>query len=312
MGFCDVSDADTTDANVRSRGARMSFIRRWLGQPLIQFVLIGAAIFGLWKLQSGGEPANPSEIRIGAPELQWLHDTWAGQFGRPPTATEMQSAIDGYIDEEMRYREGLALGLDRDDSIIRRRLAQKYDFLLGTRASGLTPTEAELRAHHAGHPDRFSEPALSAFCQVYFGDGAQGLGTAEQALGALPPAGRRDPEALTRSLGELPYPRCSASASREDVLRDFGQFFAETLDRLPADDWQGPVESGYGFHLVFVKSRAPAKPLAFEAARASVEADWRAEKEREFRAQDDGALRERYRVNVDEDAVKKILAGDKP
>lgn len=287
-------------------------VERLLRQPLVQFVLIGAVIFGIWKVQAGDAPSSPTEIHVGASDLRWLHDTWIGQFGHAPSAAEMQSAVRGYVDEEMRYREGLALGLDRDDTIVRRRLAQKYDFLLGAQAANLTATEAQLREVYDKHPERYAQPPLTTFCQVYFGPGPEGLRRAKAALSALTPTARGDSRSVTGGDSELPYPRCYDRAAPQDILRDFGPFFSKVVTGLPPGLWQGPVESGYGFHLVRAQARTSGARLDFDAARPTVDADWRKAVALEARVREDKALRDRYRVTVDQAALKRVLASDRP
>ena len=281
-----------------------------LGQPLVQFVLIGALIFGIYRLSSGPEVTAPMEIHVGTTELRWLHDTWQGQFGRPPGAAEMRAAVKAYVDEEMRYREGLALGLDRDDTIVRRRLAQKYDFMLGAEALEGAPTEGHLRTYFDRERQRYMAPALTSFCQVYFGAVRGGLERAGGAVAALSPSALRNPGSVFKGSDQLPYPRCYDKAPPADVRRDFGDFFTKALSRLPLGTWQGPVESGYGFHAVLVGARTPGRRLNFSEARSSVETDWGKWSTEQARLRGDRALHERYRVTIDERALR-ALAGEK-
>ena len=284
-----------------------NFLARLLRQPLVQFVLIGAVIFGLYNLKDGDKPTSPTDIRVSSTELRWLHDTWIAQFGHAPNAIEMRSAVTGFVDEEMRYREGLALGLDRDDTIVRRRLAQKYDFLLGTQAADMVPTETQLRAFQAAHPANYIAPPLTSFCQAYFGSGGAGLASAKAVLEHLAPQRRLDPKAVTGGDIELPYPRCYASASAQDVAHDFGDFFGAAVAKLPVGPWQGPVESGYGFHLAIITARTPGAAQTFEAARPAIEADWRRATAAEARVRQDRDLRRRYHVTIDEAALRRIV-----
>lgn len=270
-------------------------------------MLIGALIFGAWKVANPEAEASPTEIRVGQAELQWLHDTWIGQFGHAPDATEMASAVRGYVDEEMRYREGLALGLDADDTIVRRRLAQKYEFMLGAQAADMIPTEAQLGDYLAKHADRYRLPAKTSFCQVYFGDKAQGLAAARAALAALPPAAAADPQARLAGQDGLPFDRCYAAALPVDVARDFGLHFAQVIDqRLPAGAWQGPVESGFGYHLVMVGRREPGAAATVATARPRLEADWRTEAMAAAKAREEADLRRRYTVVVDKAAMARL------
>ncbi|WP_411288582.1 peptidyl-prolyl cis-trans isomerase [Phenylobacterium sp.] len=286
--------------------------RAWslLKQPLVQFVLIGVLIYGGWKLKNPHAEAVPTEIRVGAAELRWLHDTWIGQFGHAPDATEMRSAIRGYIDEEVRYREGLALGLDRDDTIVRRRLAQKYDFMLGAQAADMIATDRQLTDQLARHPERYREPTQTAFCQVYLGDQAAGLVAAQSALAKLSPGELADPNARIQTRQELPFERCYKASKPADLARDFGPNFATVVDgRLPVGRWQGPVESGYGYHLVLVTARTPGAPATLASARPRIDADWRAEAMTGARKRQDEDLRRRYSVTVDDAAMKRLLQG---
>lgn len=280
-----------------------------LRQPLVQFALIGALIFGAWKIANPEAEAAPTEIRVGASELKWLHDTWVGQFGHPPDATEMAAAVRGYVDEEMRYREGLALGLDADDTIVRRRLAQKYEFMLGAQAGDMIPTEMQLSDFLAKNAERYRLPAKTSFCQVYFGDRAAGMAAAKAALAGLGGAAG-DPNARLSGREGLPFPRCYGAVLPREVARDFGDHFATVVDaRLSVGAWQGPVESGYGFHLVLVTRREPGDGATVAAVRPQLEADWRAQAMAAAKARQEADLRRRYKVTVDEAAMKRLVAG---
>ena len=283
-------------------------LRRLLREPLVHFLVIGLLVFGAWKLRHWDEPSNPTEIRVGATELRWLHDTWLGQFGHAPDPTEMQTAIRGYVDEEMRYREGLALGLDRDDTIVRRRLAQKYDFTLGSQTASVNPTGGQLRDYFARKGARYPAPVLSSFRQVYLGASHEALQEAGRRLAALQPARRTDSQAPLGPGDDLPFPRCRTRAAPTDLARDYGPSFAEVVSgRLPAGAWQGPVQSGYGYHLVLVTARTKGGQMTLDAARPLVEADWRREQIEQARAREDRNLRRRYQVTVDRAALAALL-----
>jgi peptidyl-prolyl cis-trans isomerase C len=286
-------------------------MRRLSGQPLVQFLVIGAAIFGFYTVVARPDTA-PTEIRVGATELRWLQNVWQGQFGRRPSIDEMRAAVKVYEDEEMRYREAQALGLDRDDTIVRRRMAQKYDFLMGSQATEAAPTETELRALFAKTPARYTAPPTFRFCQVYFGEGASGLKAAGAAVARLPAAAAGDEAAIAAGNRPIPFPRCYDGASRADVLRDFGTAFADVLGRLPVGTWQGPVESGYGFHAVLLATRTPGRPLSFAEAARALDADWRVQATRAARERQDRELRRRYTISVDEKALRALVAGTAP
>jgi hypothetical protein len=289
----------------RAGHAALKFLKGVLRQPLGQFLLAGSLICVVFALVARPEPAQTT-IQVGAAELKWLYEVWQGQFGRAPTYDELRAAVKVYEDEEMRYREALALGLDRDDTIVRRRMAQKYDFLMGAQGTEAHPTETQLRTLFDAQADRYRAPALLQFCQVYFGLGPQGLLAARAAVAGLPPAVAKNRDAVKSANRELPYPRCFEGVSQEDVRRQFGTAFADVLSRLPLGSWQGPVESGYGFHAVLLLSRQPGRPLSFTEAVRAVDADWRAEATRQARAGLERDLRKRYRMVVDEAALRAL------
>lgn len=284
-------------------------VRRLLGtiwrQPLLHFVVLGAAIFGLYALTTGGREPTAAEIRMDAGQVRWLADTWRTQFGRPPTAAELRTAVARQADEEMRYREALSLGLDRDDTIVRRRLAQKYDFLLGDRSRA--PRPGELESFFAAHRDRYVDVERVSFCQAWFGGepGGEGMDRAARVLARLTPAQRRSEETPLGVEG-LPVEPCVEAAEGERVARDYGRFFAGALPRLPRGEWAGPVQSGYGFHLVRVTGVGAGRRLDFAVARDRVEADWREAATEQDRRRDDRALRARYRVQIDDAAVARF------
>lgn len=294
-----------TLTRVRGVPTIRDLMSRLVAQPLVQFLLIGTVIYGFYGLVARPETA-PNSIHVGATELGWLRNVWQGQFGRPPSAKELRAAVKVYEDEEMRYREAQALGLDRDDTIVRRRMAQKFDFLMGSQANDSPPTEAELRAFFDKTPGNYTAPSAFGFCQVYFGEGANGLNAAKAAVVDLSPAAISDPASIRGANIQIPFPRCYKDAARADTLRNFGTAFADVLGKLPIGAWQAPVESGYGFHAVLLTGRTPGRKLSFVEARRTVEADWRAQATKAARDRQDRELRSRYKITIDEKALQAL------
>lgn len=275
----------------------------------MQFLLIGTAIYGLYGLVA--RPENPpNSIQVGATELGWLRNVWQGQFGRPPSAEELRAAVKVYVDEEMRYREAQQLGLDRDDTIVRRRMAQKFDFLMGSQANDSEPKEAELSAIYNKTPGDYTAPPVFEFCQVYFGEGAIGLKAAKTAVANLLPSAIGDAASIPDGNIQIPFSRCYKDAARADVIRNFGTAFADVLGKLPIGAWQGPVESGYGFHAVLLTTSTPGRQLSFAEAKREVEADWRTQATKAARERQDRELRSRYKITIDEKALRALSGGD--
>jgi hypothetical protein len=283
-------------------------IRRICGsavrEPLLHFLLAGAALFGAyaWMNRSAdlAAPAAEQQIRIGTDEVAWLAATWAAQQGRPPTQQEIRELVTDYVNEQLLARAAVALGLDDNDVIVRRRLAQKMRFLLEDTWTDAHPSETELRAFYRDHPETFaSDPSIS-FEHLYY--------NAEHRPRALEDA----TDALKMLRADLPLParlqgdRLLVEGQFRDqteqaVSAAFGPAFAREVFRLAPAAWSGPVQSGYGIHLVRVSKLTEAQPRAFENVRAAVAEAWRGEQERAAKARYLAELRTKYGVVIEGD-----------
>ncbi|WP_293459388.1 peptidylprolyl isomerase [Phenylobacterium sp.] len=270
----------------------MHGLRRALAEPLVQFLLIGAVLFvGLSAVRAAQKPV----VRIEAQDLNQLATYWEAQMQRPPNKVELAGIIRDRIDEELLAREALRLGLDKDDMIIRRRLAQKMSFATEDLAAAEEPTEAQLRAYFTQHADRYAAAAHVSFRQVFF-SGDRPHGQAEQAARqALGMSGetKRDP-----SGDPFFFPLAYDGIATRDLERDYGQAFVQALERAPVGEWSGPVMSPYGWHLIEVTSRTPAPPTSFESVRDHVREAWIDERRTQANAEFMQSLRKRYKVIV--------------
>ena len=262
----------------------------WWQQPLLHFVLIGALIFAVdaWRTTDTSAPSN--EVHVSALQVERLASLWEQRRGLPPTEDELAIAIQDFVREEIYYREALKLGLDRNDAVIRRRLQQKLEFsLMGDIPE---PTDEQLEAHYLAHADRYSRGPIFHFEQLYLGEAGQ---MDEPALAAA--IGSVDDEPLAGR--PINLPRAMSRVEPADIRRIFGQSFAAAIEGLPADGWQGPVESGFGLHLVRVLDRQPAAALPFSQVRLKVAGDWRAIRRQEAQAAVYNQLRAGYDVVIE-------------
>jgi hypothetical protein len=266
----------------------MRLLRSVVREPLVHFLVLGALVFIVHR---GGETSSAAEgtvvISVTQSQLDRLAEQFEAAWRRAPSEAELAALIEDWLREEVYYREALALGLDRDDAVIRRRLRQKMEFLSEGAAASVVPDEVALAAHHAAHPERFADPPRITFRQVALPDASE----AEAARVAL--SGGADPRAVGRG-GLLPDVMEAAGEAAVDGA--FGPGFFAQIAALPEGGWEGPVASAYGTHLVEVVELEPARSRPFEAVRAAVEQDWhRANAEAVKDAQYE-ALRQRYRV----------------
>jgi hypothetical protein len=274
---------------------------------LVHFLLIGAAIYGLYGLtRPAVEAVAENRITVTAGEIEWLTGSWQKRWNRAPTPQERAGLIDQYVRETVFYREALAMGLDRDDTIIRRRLAQKLEFLSEDLVATVAPTEAELSAYFTEHMEKYEFPALLTMTHIFVDPDKreeQTLADAD-AIGAelrtLQPPTEGAEDLGDPFMLQHYYPERSES----EIAKLFGAEFARSVFELEPDEWHGPVLSGYGVHWVFVEQRIPAEMPEFAAVRDRVEQDWRDERREKFNAEFYAQLRARYEVVVEDDAAR--------
>ncbi len=290
-------------------------VRRLLREPLLHFLLAGAAVFAAYAWLHPGSMARDASHRIELTQddLRQIAVGWLAQ-GRPaPTPDELRSLVDSRVREELLYREALALGLDQGDTIVKRRLAQKMEFLFEDLSKLREPTNAELEVWFAEHATRFALPARATFRLLYFspdrrGDRARGDAThALERLASEP----GDTPAAAALADPFMFQGYYGDRSFGDVAKSLGPGFAEALFQLAPGAWRGPIESGYGWHLAFVDSLTPSRTPGFEEVAAEVRSAWLAAQREELRERALDDLKARYEIVLPEDlAVAWPVASD--
>jgi peptidyl-prolyl cis-trans isomerase C len=245
-------------------------IARWLREPLVHFLIAGAAIFAFYAWRGDAVDAGDRQIIVREAQVQRLANIWSQTWQRPPNANELDGLIRDYIKEEVYYREAIRLGLDKDDAIVRRRLRAKMEFLSSAETETMVPSDAVLQAWLDRYPARYAADPLISFQSVYVST-ANGEVKAKALLGQL--LDGADPQKLGDPIS---LPRSLTGATREDIDRQFGETFAEKLMALPRGTWAGPVTSGFGLHLIRVDWVTVARVPKLAEVRQRVENDWRA------------------------------------
>jgi len=285
-------------------------VAKFLKDPLVHFVALGAAIFAIFALLETEPGAGDRRIVIPAVEIDGLWGAMSMLYGRAPTEDDIALLIEPRIREEVLYREALALGLDRDDSQVRQRLVEKMTFLSEDLMPAEPPSDAELAAYFQDNQQTFIEPARVDFEQLYFSPSTHGDGitaAAEAALAALTEGA--DPAELGDS---STVPRERVAASAEDLSADLGEDYATSVLALPADRvWHGPISSFFGVHVVRVTARTEARTPALEEVRDQVLSAFTAERRRNANEQAYQALRGRYDIVIEiPDAVREAWQSD--
>jgi hypothetical protein len=270
----------------------MKQLMRLLREPLFHFLIIGSLLFVLYSAISGPAPAPVHEIVVTPERVTQLVAGFEKMMRRPPNNQELRTIIDSFIREEVYYREALALGLERDDTIIRRRLQQKMEFFTDTGADLIQAEEGALEAYYQLNLERFQDPATIALAQVYLGQNAT-QEHVETVLASLQSDSDADPfQWSERTL--LPSQMSLSTASELDGV--FGAGFFDELMQLPIGQWTGTIESGYGLHFVYIRESTPTRVPPLEEVRGAIEREWRAEKSKELREAVYSRLLERYTV----------------
>lgn len=264
-------------------------------EPVVHFLILGAAIFSVWALvgpSETDETTAPHVIEVTPERVETLVDEFERTAGREATAAERDTLVDEWLREEVLVREARALGLDRRDRVVRRRLVQLMEIVLDDALALPTPDEATLRTWVEANPGLYQRPARVSFRHVFIepsrhDDPAAKAGALLEAL---------EGGASWRDLGDAwTRARSLDDRSRSRVQADFGTSFLEIFD-VPAGTWTGPIESSFGLHLVKVTERSDAGSATFEEIRDRARRDWRAEQRRIARRDAVQALLERYEI----------------
>lgn len=263
--------------------------------PLIHFLLIGAALFLLFEL-TGDRGAAPSETRIvvGPGRIEQLSSIFAKTWQRRPSASELEGLINDFVLEEIYYREGRKMGLDENDTMIRRRLRQKLEFLTDD-AIATEPTDEELAAYLEKNADSFRLAPRFTFEQLYFNPEKHGddpAAAVREIAEALRSGEPRDGDTTL-----LPPRLEDASASEVDAT--FGRGFSGTVGNLAPGEWSDPLWSGLGLHLVRLESLTPGRVPELDEVRPAVRREWENARRTEMRERFDEELKSRYEVSIE-------------
>ncbi|GIV34191.1 MAG: hypothetical protein KatS3mg031_1726 [Chitinophagales bacterium] len=277
-------------------------------EPLLHFFLIGAGLFGVYHILNPRQ-GPPGEITVSAQKIAELAAIWQMQWNRPPTEEELDEIIRNFLQEEILYREALELGLDQNDILVRRRLAQKLQFILEDKIEIKDPTDEELKAFYDANRDNYKEPTRLTFQQVAVLHQPGAERKATEILRAL----RQQPWDSPHILGvnRTAVPEKWELSTREEIERVFGSGFSDKLLTADLNTWIGPLSSGLGFHLIKVEEIQRDAWLPFETIRSRVEADWREyQKTQAWNAQIQ-RMASRYSIRIEKEEWLKSCSGEK-
>jgi parvulin-like peptidyl-prolyl isomerase len=270
-------------------------LRRLIREPLLHFLLLSGLLFLVFGRGGPAPSTSDTDIVVTAADIDRIAAAFAATWQRPPSDAELKGAIEDDIREEVLYRAGLALGLDKDDTIVRRRIRQKMEFFFEDTVG--QPDEAALRAYFAANADKFRTEPRFAFRQVFVSASRSNPQADAEAmlprLVALGPAADLggDPFLLPETFGPTPLSHIAAQ---------FGDSFGRELAAAAPGHWIGPLKSAYGYHLVLVATAQPAQLPAFAEVRDVVQREWFAARRAVVVDEQYQKLRARYRVRIDD------------
>ncbi len=304
-------------ASAHSRLHRsFSAVKRWLREPLLHFLLIGLVLFGLYAYIDRGRSGtpSPSQIVLSLDELATMETYFESQWHRPPTPQEFQAMAEDKIKEEVLYREGLVMGLDKGDTIVKRRMAQKVQFLAEDIATAHEPPTTELKAWFEKNTDKFALPSRYSFRHVYFSPDKRATNTRDDAAQALARiAGQPENSTLSTSVADrFMFQDYYSDRTPSAIAKEFGPQFAVALEKVQPGSWQGPIESGFGWHLVFVNSVIPGRLPAFEEVESEVKTAWLGEQKAQAREKAYQSLRSKYTVLLPAPPDKQTASAPAP
>lgn len=276
--------------------------QRVLSEPLLHFLVVGALLFGGYHILTPerGRTIDAQEIVLTKDDVRQLAISWLAQGRSAPTAEQVRGLVDQKVTQEILFREAVALGLDRDDEVVKRRLAQKMDFLAADVAALQEPTTEQLKTWFSHNSQDFALPAHASFRHLYFsldrhGNDARDAAAATLALIAGKP---RNAPGISGSGDAFMFQDHYPDATPGQMAKEFGPEFSKALFRLTPGKWEGPVQSGYGWHLVWIDSIEPGRIPTFAEVMPNVKAAWIEDTYREIKRTALEEMRSRYVVTL--------------
>lgn len=277
-------------------------MKKLLREPLLHFILIGIGLFLLYGWVSDRN-RRADTIYFDDYDMNNIIASWEMQWKRLPTDEELKSLVDQKIRQEVFYQEALKMNLDHNDEIIRRRLAQKMNFLSNDLATLKEPTTEELKDYYARNREKYLLPPVYSFYQIPFRSDSRASARedAEMSLGTI----LNSPPESVQDLGDpLPFPYFFPEADKLEIDRQLGLNFAMELEAIPVGSWSGPLQSGFGWHLVYITKKMPATDPEFSSIREELQRDLQYENQKTLNDQVYAELKKNYEIEFDLDPDK--------
>ena len=247
----------------------------WLKEPLFHFLVVGAGLFLLYGVTANKPENEETRIEVNTVRADRMVTLWEKRWNRPPTQEEFNGLTEQYINEEVLYREALAMGLDSDDPVVRRRMAQKVKFISNDIITIATPSDAVLQSYLDVHASKYQLAGTVTFQHIYFNPAKHDAAMEEEAKALLAKLSQDNNSIDMQSVGDgFLHGAAFTNLKAFEVNRLLGKKFAKKLFEQPVGKWLGPLVSGYGLHLVYIDAKTVSKTATLEVAKQSVIEDW--------------------------------------
>ena len=258
---------------------RFYLFKKYLHEPLIHFTLIGALIFAFYYWDNSDISLDKEAIVLTQVEIIQLTNRWQKKHLRLPSAKEKQEFIDKAIYTKVMYTEALKMGLDKNDLIIRRRLAQKMEFVSSDMAELVEPTDKELLGYLQKHATQFMDSEKISFLQIYI-EPNKHQGSLEKDLEKILKLLHASDEnsTLDKYVDAFIFPIQNSNLSKQEVAQDYGKAFTQTLFSLETNRWHKGIKSAYGLHFIYIQKRVEGELLELEKIRTILYNEWMTEK----------------------------------
>jgi len=272
-------------------------MKKLLKEPFLHFILIGAAMFLLYGLVSDKKDSK-NTIVINDFDVSSIISKWEMQWKRPPTEKELQSLINLNIKQEVFYQEALKMNLDHNDEIIKRRLAQKMQFLSNDIAAMMEPTDEVLKEYFQKNSDKYLTPTSYSLYQITFSPDKRenNFKDAEETLKQFPNASFKE---MNGKGDNLPFSYFFADINADELGLQLGSKFPEALQKSETNKWLGPVPSGFGYHLVYITKKTKPQSPPFESVRKAVVRDYEYNNQKEIDEAIYKELKKKYEIEID-------------
>jgi len=280
-------------------------IRKFLHEPLVHFLALGAALFTLFSLMDSRSEPQREEVVVTSGKIDQLITIFSRTWQRPPTAEELRGLVEDEIREQVLYREAMAMGLDKDDTIVRRRLRQKFEFLIEDVEAASAPSDRDLQDWMDKNPSKFSTEPKFSFLQIYLNVSVRGEDASADAANLLARLNNADEKVNPSELGDATLLPFEFPLSSADVIAQvFGGRFAQQLQELEPGRWSGPLRSSYGLNLVYVRERIAGNGRSLDEVRDQVRREWVSARQKQLAETVYLNLRKKYSIVLETQPVR--------